>query len=78
MGNGLIAMHDDTPIQSDGGKRKPISYGLNLVIVRPETQETVRIEVRGMGGGSIIEKAVEFRVLVRHNGAWKLFEVPTP
>ena len=45
MGNGLIAMHDDTLIQSEGEKRKPISYGLNLVIVQLEMQVTVRTEV---------------------------------
>ena len=56
------------------GKRKPISYGLNSVIVRLEMQVTVR----GMGWGSIFEKAIEFRVLGRHNGAWNLFHVPTP
>ena len=32
----------------------------------------------GMAGGSIFEKCIDFRVLGHHNGAWKLFQVPSP
>ena len=31
-----------------------------------------------MGGGSIIVKAIEFRLQGGHNGAWNLFHDPTP
>src|SRR5215471_8498394 len=77
-GNGMIAMHDDTLIQSEGGKRKPISYGLNSVIVRLEMQVTVRAEVPRHGWGSIFEKAIEFDVLGRQteHGSLSLFQLP--
>src|SRR5215471_18211478 len=77
-GDGMNAMHDDTLIQSEGGKRKPISYGLNLVIVRLEMQVTVRAEVPRHGWGSIFEKAIEFDVLGRQteHGSLSLFQLP--
>src|SRR5215472_7909840 len=46
MGKGLIAMHDDSLIHSEGGNRNPISYGLSMVIVRLEKRVTVQTEVQ--------------------------------
>ena len=57
MGNGFIAMQDDTLIQSEGGKTKPISYGLKLVIVRLEMQATARAEVPMHGWGLDIRES---------------------